>query len=69
MKRLAMLMALSEKAKGNLIAVLDKIELKEPKTKEIAAGFKNLFSGEGSRMVVLPEMDKNAILSIIEIGK
>jgi large subunit ribosomal protein L4 len=67
MKRAALLMVLSSKAKEELVVVLDKIELAKPKTKELAAGFKSIFSDKGSGLVVLPAMDKNAILSIRNI--
>lgn len=67
MKRAAMLMVLSKKAQENLVVVLDGFELKEPSTKEIAAGFKSLFLEKGTGMVVLPEMDKNSILSVRNI--
>lgn len=67
MRRAAILMALSSKAKEDKVIVLDKIELKKPQTKEIATGFKKLFLGKGTGMVILPDMDKNAILSVRNI--
>jgi len=67
MRRKAILMVLSQKAQNNLILILDKFETEKPATKETAKGFKKLFLEKGNGMVVLPEMDKNAILSVRNI--
>ncbi|MDP2909462.1 MAG: 50S ribosomal protein L4 [bacterium] len=68
MRRKAILMVLSEKAKGNLILILDKLEAEKPKTKDFSAGFNKIFSDKkAKRAIVLPGMNKNVILSIRNI--
>lgn len=62
MRRKAALQVLSAKAKAKAILVLDKLEMKEVKTKEMAECFNKLFK-KSSGLVVLPQMDKNVILS------
>lgn len=69
MKRKAMLQVLSAKAKENLILILDKIEMKNPKTKEMAEIFNKLFLKKGSGLFVLPKIEKNIILSSRNIQK
>jgi len=67
MKRLALFMILSEKARNNLLILLDKLKIEKPKTKLMAQMVENLkfkienFK-EGSVLIALPEMDKNIIL-------
>ncbi len=66
MKRLALFMALSEKARQNLLILLDKIKLDEPKTKLMAKIIENLKSKtenfkKGNVLIALPELDKNII--------
>ena len=53
-KKQALFMAISGKDKANEIIVLDKIDLKEPKTKEVSKIFEKL-PVEGRKLVVLPE--------------
>ncbi|PIZ00596.1 50S ribosomal protein L4 [bacterium (Candidatus Howlettbacteria) CG_4_10_14_0_8_um_filter_40_9] len=53
-KKQSLFMALSSKKSVNGIIVLDKIDLKAPKTKEVANIFKKL-PVEGKKLVVLPE--------------
>ena len=68
MKRKALFMVLSAKAKNNLLILLDKLEIKEPKTKLLSQLIENWklkienFKS-GSLLIVLPEMDKNLILA------
>jgi len=69
MRRKALLMVLSVKAKENLLLVLDKLEIEKPKTKTMATILNKLFLKKGSGLVVLPKMDKNIILSIKNIPK
>ena len=74
MRRKALLMVLSAKAKSNLLLVLDKLEIKERKTKLIAKTIKELeskvaiFNG-GSSLIALPKIEKNIILSARNIKK
>ena len=62
MKRKALLIALSQKAKDKTIIVLDKLELKNPKTKEMAEIIKNQkldAKNKNSVLVVLSDKDEN----------
>jgi large subunit ribosomal protein L4 len=68
MKRLALLMVLSAKAKNNLVILIDELKMEKPKTKIMAQIIKNLKGKienlkEGSILLVLPGMDKNLILA------
>lgn len=49
-KNLALRMALSDKLNNNALVVIDKIEIKEPKTKMVLAAVKNLFEALGKEM-------------------
>ncbi len=69
MRRKALFMVLSVKAKENLLLVLDKLEIEKPKTKAIAKVLNKLFLKKGSGLIVLAKMDKNVILSIKNIPK
>jgi large subunit ribosomal protein L4 len=69
MSRKALFMVLSAKAKENLILVLDKLEFKKPKTKDMAEILNKLFLKQGSGLIVLSKMNKNLILSIRNIAK
>lgn len=61
MKRKALCMILSAKAENNLILILDKIILEQPKTKILAKIIKN-FKGD-SFLLVLPKDEKDVILA------
>lgn len=63
MRRKALFMVLSEKAKNNLLILLDKIEIKEPKTKLIAELIGKLPSKGKSSLIALPGLDRNLILA------
>jgi large subunit ribosomal protein L4 len=63
MKRLALFMALSAKAKNNLLILLDKLSLEKVKTKLMAEILKKLPCEDKSCLIALPEMDKNIILA------
>ena len=54
MRRAALRSALSVKAAGQEIVVVDELKLKEPKTKEMHAALQKLL-GEGSALILLPE--------------
>ncbi len=69
MRRKALFMVLSVKAKENLLLILDKLEIEKPKTKAMAEVLNKLFLKKGSGLVVLPKMDKSVILSIKNIPK
>ena len=69
MRRRALFMVLSVKAKENLLLVLDKLEIKKPKTKAMAEVLNKLFLKKGSGLIVLPKMDKSIILSVKNIPK
>lgn len=68
MKRKALSMVLSAKAKENLILVLDSLKIEKPKTKIMADIFKKLFLDRDSGLVVLPEKDENMLKSIRNIA-
>jgi large subunit ribosomal protein L4 len=62
MKRRALLMVLSAKAKENLLILLDSLKIEEPKTKLMAKIIENLKSKiknfEGSLLIALPKKDE-----------
>jgi large subunit ribosomal protein L4 len=67
-KRKALFVALSDKAREGLLTVVESLALKEAKTKEA----RNLLAGagiNGSCLVVLPKMDKNVILAMRNLPK
>lgn len=68
MKRKALFMVLSEKARNNLLIVVDKLELENHKTKAMAELIKKLPLTEGSRLV-LTNGQKNIFLSARNIDK
>jgi len=69
MRRKALFMVLSAKAKENLLLVLDKLEIEKPKTKAMAKVLNKLFLKKGSGLIVLPKINKNIILSVKNIPK
>lgn len=74
MKRLALFMALSAKAKKKLLFVLDKLDIREPKTKQISKILENLRSKtedfkKGSVLIALAEKDEKIILAARNIPK
>lgn len=60
-RRKALLMVLSAKAKAKTLIVLDSLKLEKPKTKLVAEIFKKLPSREQSVLLVLPSMEKDII--------
>jgi large subunit ribosomal protein L4 len=69
LKRLARVSALSYKAKGNEIIVVEDFSFENPKTKEFVALLKNLDLGDKKVLLVLKENDKNIVLSSRNIQK
>ncbi|MBZ9577747.1 50S ribosomal protein L4 [Patescibacteria group bacterium] len=69
MRRKALFMVLSAKAKENLLLVLDKLEIEKAKTKAMAEILNKLFLKKGSGLVVLLRKDKNIIKATRNIPK
>jgi len=74
MRRKALFMVLSAKTKEKLLFVLDKLEIKEPKTKLIAKTIEDLRAKikgfeKGSILIALPQRDENLILATRNIPK
>jgi large subunit ribosomal protein L4 len=69
MRRKALFMVLSEKARKNLLLVLDNFKLEKPKTKTVAEILKKLPSKLESSLIILPRIEKNIILSARNIPK
>jgi large subunit ribosomal protein L4 len=69
MRRKALFMVLSEKAKQNLLIVLDKIELEKGKTKEMAGILKLLPNKDKSTIIALDNYDKKVFLAARNINK
>jgi large subunit ribosomal protein L4 len=69
MKRKALLMALSGKAKNGLLLLLDEIKFAKISTKQVAEMLKKLPCSRGSILIALPRIDKNIILSARNIPK
>ena len=68
-RRKALLMVLTEKAKENLLIISDKLKIEKPKTKEI---FKilNKFPSQGKKcLVALPDLDKDLVLAARNLPK
>jgi large subunit ribosomal protein L4 len=61
MKKKALFMVLSEKAKSNLLVVLDELKLEKAKTKFLAKLIGNF--KKGSLLIALPKIEKNVILA------
>jgi large subunit ribosomal protein L4 len=69
MKRKALFMALSGKAHSNLLILLDKLKITEPKTKKISEILQKLPCKSQSCLIALPEIDKNIILASRNLPK
>lgn len=69
MKRKALFMVLSEKAKNNLLVVLDTMELKDTKTKAMAAMIKRLPASGSSRLIASNNEDKKTFLAARNIAR
>ena len=69
MKRKALFMVLSAKAKNKLLLVLDKLAIEKPKTKQAAGLIKDLRANikdfkTGTILITIPKNDKNIVLSV-----
>ncbi len=69
MRRKALFMVLSEKAKKNLLVVLDSMEMEKAKTKEMAMMIKKLPIKIDSRLVISQNADKKTFLMSRNIAK
>jgi large subunit ribosomal protein L4 len=69
MRRKALLMVLTQKAKDNQLVILDKIELEKGKTKEMAASLKRLPCNNQATLIALPNYDKKIFLASRNIKK
>jgi large subunit ribosomal protein L4 len=69
MRRKALFMMLSEKAKNKNLIVLDKIELINGKTKEMASSLAKLPCKSASALIALPNYDKKIFLASRNIKK
>ena len=69
MRRKALFMVLSAKAKENLVLVLDELKLEKTKTKLMLEILNKLFLKKGSGLVVLDKKDDKIILSARNIPK
>jgi len=81
MKRKALFMVLSEKARKNLLVVLDELKINKPKTKGMLkileklpcppkfSKEKNKRADENNCLILLPAYDKKIILSVRNIPK
>jgi len=69
MRRKALFMVLSEKAKSKTLVVLDKIELEKGKTKEMVATLKKLPCKESKTLIAMPNYDKKVFLASRNIKK
>lgn len=68
-RRKALFMVLSEKAKNNLLVVLDEMTMENPKTKQMAEIIKKLPAGEASRLVLCSDKENKIYLSARNIRK
>ena len=69
MRRKALFMVLSEKAKSNTLLVLDKIELEKGKTKEMAVSLSKLPCKNTTTLIAMPDYDKKVFLAARNIKK
>lgn len=69
MKRKAIFMVLSVKAKNNLLILLDKLELEKSKTKLMLDILQKFPCKKESCLIALPEIDKKVVLAARNISK
>ncbi|MCD6528354.1 50S ribosomal protein L4 [bacterium] len=69
MKRLALFMALSAKAKNGLLILVDKLQIEKPKTKLMEKILMALPCKKESSLVALPEVNQNIIKGARNIPK
>lgn len=68
-KRLARISALSYKAKDNEVTIIENFSMEKPATKEFHSILKNLSLDDKKALVVIPEINKNLILSSRNLPK
>ncbi len=68
-KRKALLMVLSAKAKNNLLTLLEELKIAKSKTKMISEVLNKLPSKQKSTLIVLPEVNRNLILAARNLPK
>ncbi len=69
MRRKALFMVLSKKAKDKQIVILDKIELEKGKTKEMARSLEKLSCKNQATLIALPNYDQKIFLASRNIRK
>ena len=69
MRRKALLMVLSDKAKKNTLVVLDKFDLEKGKTKEMALSLSKLPCAKFATLIAMPDYDKKVFLAARNIKK
>jgi len=69
MRRKALLMVLSQKAKDNQLVVLDKIESEKGKTKEMAKSLSRLPCKNAATLIALPDYNKKIFMAARNIKK
>lgn len=68
-RRKALLMVLSAKAKNNLLTLLEELKIAKPKTKMMSEVLNKLPSKQKSTLIVLPEVNRNLILAARNLPK
>lgn len=68
-KRKALLMVLSAKARNNLLTLLEELKITKPKTKIMSEVLNKLPSKQKSTLIVLPEVNRNLILAARNLPK
>ena len=63
MRKKALLIVLSQKARDKRIIILNDLKIEKPKTKHIANVIKGLKSAQGSVLLALPKTDKNIAMA------
>lgn len=61
MQRKALMMVLSVKVKNNLLLIVDRLNLEQPKTKVMTEIIKKLLKKQGSCLIALPKKEENII--------
>lgn len=69
MRRKALCMVLSQKAKQNLLVILDSMDMEKAKTKDIATTIQNSPIKASSRLVVSQNADKKVFMAARNIAK
>ena len=69
MRRKALLMVLSQKARTNNLVVVDKFELEKAKTSQVARSLNKMPCAQQSTLIALPKYNKNVFLSARNIKK